>query len=466
MKPLFLLLCCASVRAWAAWNVATEFRVVRLPISSGLEIVELFSEERTTREATAMVERMLGDGRAVLVAELFGTVADGDQLLAEDVTEHRYPTEYESPNPRLAPSRASGLAIPAAPTVMEVKNIGTTLKSSPAVWAGGAVIQASIATQRVSHPGNFRYEYGIRADGIKYVIEQPKFVTKNTRTIIVARSGIPTLVGCYLDHEKPEQLELHIVTLTASGTAEPKVEAEPVGSTGMARVELRRYRLPVADGVRARIAIERGDIAADEILRKLAAEGKATLAECVSLPTYPWRQSLHENVLEVRYPTEFDARGGGPPTLAVDKRAAAFWALPPSVNRDNWRHFLGPHRTVVTPDYIPLPPQQMFEVMNVGSVFEIEIDPYYATESAALLNVNDKQIENNGFIRRLDVADHQGERLYDYQPVFTERRTMTNRALPIGKWVLETFHRRTAPNDDVEITIARLKTNRFTLKTP
>ncbi len=464
MKPLFLLLCCASVRAWAAWNVATEFRVVRLPVSSGLEITELFSEERTTSEASAMVERMIGDGRAVLVAELFGAVADGGDSVAEDVTEHRYPTEYESPNPRLAPSRASGLAIPAAPTVMEVKNIGTTLKSSPAVWAGGAVIQASITTQRVSHPGNIRYEYGIRADGIKYVIEQPKFVTKNTRTIIVARSGIPTLVGCYLEHEKPEQLELHIVTLTASGTAEPKVEAEPVGSTGMARVELRRYRLPVADGVRARIAIERGDIAADEILRKLAAEGKATLAECVSLPTYPWRQCWYENVLEVRYPTEFEAPG--PPTLQVNKRGAAFWALPPRLRRDDERHFSDPPRTVVTPDYIPLPPPTVFEVKNVGSVFEIEIDPYYASESAALLNVNDKQIEHNGFIRRIDVADHQGERLFNYQPAFTERRTMTNRALPVGKWVLETFHRRTAPNDDVEITIARLKTNRFTLKTP
>ena len=269
-----------------------------------------------------------------------------------------------------------------------------------------------------------------------------------------------------MEHEKPEQLELHTVTLTASGTAEPKAEAEPVGAIRMSRIALLRYRLPVAEGIRARIAIERGDRAADEILRKLAAEGKATLAACVSLPTYPWQQSLHENVLEVRYPTEFDAGGGGPPTLQVDKRGAAFWALPPRLNRENRRHFSDPPRTVVTPDYIPLPPPTVFEVMNVGSVFEIEIDPYYASESAALLNVNDKQIENNGFIRRIDVADHQGERLFNYQPAFTERRTMTNRALPVGKWVLETFHRRTAPNDDVEITIARLKTNRFTLKTP
>ena len=465
MKPVFLLLCCMSVRAWAAWNVATEFRVVRLPVSSGLEITELFSEERTTREASAMVERMLGDGRAVLVAELFGTVADGDQLLAEDVTEHRYPTEYESPNPRLAPTRASGLAIPAAPTVMEVKNIGTTLQSAPTVWADGAVIQASITTQRVSYRGNFRYEYGIRADGIKYVIEQPKFVTAKTNTTIVARSGIPTLVGCYLEHEKPEQLELHIVKLTASGTAEPKLEAEPVGSTGMARVELRRYRLPVADGVRARIAIERGDIAADEILSKLAVEGKATLAACVSLPTVHGQQAWQENMQEVRYPTDFEI-GGGPPTLAVDKRSAAFWALPPRLRRDDERYFSDPHRTVVTPDYIPLPPKTEFEVKNVGPAFQIEIDPYYASESAALLNVNDHQIEHNGFIRRIELADHQGERLYDYQPTFTERRTMTNRALPVGKWVLETFHRRTAPNDDVEITIARLKINRFALKTP
>ena len=276
---------------------------------------------------------------------------------------------------------------------------------------------------------------------------------------------MPTLVGCYLEHEKPEQLELHIVTLTASGTAEPKAEAEAVGAVRMSRVELLRYRLPVAEGIRARIAIERGDRPADVILRKLAAEGKATLAACVSLPTVSGQQAAQESILEVRYPTEFDAGGGGPPTLQVDKRAAAFWALPPSMRRENERHFLGPHRTVVTPDYISLPPPTTFENKNTGSAFQIELGTD-ASESAALLSVNDKQNENNGFIRRIEVADHQGERLYNFQPAFTERRTMTNRALPIGKWVLQSFHRRTAPNDDVEITIARLKINRFTLKTP
>ena len=144
MKPLFLLLCCMSVRAWAAWNVATEFRVVRLPVSSGLEIVELFSEERTMRDASAMVERMLADGRAVLVAELVGNAADGEDSASEAVTEHRYPTDFESPHPRLAPSRASGLAIPAAPIVMEVKNIGASLQLQPTVLQGGAVIQSTV----------------------------------------------------------------------------------------------------------------------------------------------------------------------------------------------------------------------------------------------------------------------------------------------------------------------------------
>ena len=276
---------------------------------------------------------------------------------------------------------------------------------------------------------------------------------------------MPILIGCYLEHEKPHNIELHILTLTASGTAEPKPEAEETEATRMSRVELLRYRLPVAEGIRARIAIARGDMAADAILSKLTADGKATLAACVSLPTVHGQQAVHENILEVRYPTEFETGGGGPPTLQVDKRAAAFWALPPRVNRDNWRHFLGSHRTVVTPDYIPLPPPTVFEIKNTGSVFQIELGTD-ASESAVQMNIHDKQIENNGFIRRLDVADHQGERLYNFQPDFTERRTMTNRALPVGKWVLETFHRRTPPNDDAEITIARLNSSHFTQKTP
>ena len=94
--------------ARAEWNIATEFRIVRVPVVAGVEIVEQFSEERTTPDAVAALDSLLRKGEATLVKELFGKGVSGAQQAIEDVEEFRYHTEYGAPHPLLAPEAKSG----------------------------------------------------------------------------------------------------------------------------------------------------------------------------------------------------------------------------------------------------------------------------------------------------------------------------------------------------------------------
>ena len=85
-----------------------------------------------------------------------------------------------------------------------------------------------------------------------------------------------------------------------------------------------------------------------------------------------------------------------------------------------------------------------------------------------MLNLSIQAVGGSGFTRRLKAVEPQGERIYDYQPKFITQKTTENRALPVGKWVLQAFHKRPAPFNDIEITIVRIKTNhvQFTHQKP
>lgn len=456
MRWLALLLCLCAVHASAVWNVAVEFRVVQVPVSAGVEIVEQFSDERTTPGAVTALDALVQNGKATLVAELFGKAVSGTSLNLESVELFQYPTEYDTPHPKFAPQPGSGLGIPAAPNTMETKSLGPRLLCEATVSENGEFILGKLRCGVVRHVGDIRCEYGVRWDGLKYFLDMPKFATRVTDTDLVFRTGTPTLVGSFLVGELPGQMELHLVTLKSSRVGEATPRDGDVEVHWNTRLDLKRYHLSPEDGARARAAISRGDEKPEAVMQKLVNEGKATLSECSSFPSIAGGQDAQENVLEVRYPTDFDYpdpnwRWGVPDAVIAQRLAEKKKIL---------RSFFKPPRLLDNLDFPPTNPPTTFEVKNTGSTIQSEIAPSSDMEGAVLVNLVSKAVNWNGFTRRLQSVKEQGDRVYDYQPKFTTRETKENRTLPVGKWVLQAFHRRPTPHNDTELTIARIKTNK------
>ena len=424
-----LTLLCSADFARADWNIGAEFRIAHVPVSAGVDIVEQFSEERTTPDAMAALAALIQNGGATVVTELFGSAVDGAQLVVEGTEEFRYPTAHEPPNPQLAPKPASGLAIPAPPSTMEIKDVGVTLQCEMNVSADGMFFSGAVRCRNVRHLGNLRYEYGVRADGLKYFVEQPKFAVRGTTANVVVKSGMPTLMGCYLPPELPGQMELHIVTVKSSQVGESKPDDGDARFQWRTRLDVRRYRLAVEDGIGARVSMNRGDNGPEAVLQKLMHEGKAVISMCASKPSIPGHQDAFDDILEIRYPAEFDLSGFWYPKAELDRelRLAATRA------RKNARDFFDAPRPYRYPAYLPTVPPTTFEFRNTGSVVQSEIGEVREMDSAVMINLAVQEVSWNGFKCRLKAIEPQGERVYDYQPNFTTRKTTENRALPVGK---------------------------------
>jgi len=459
-----MLLCS---RVLAEWNVATEFRIVRVPVRAGVEIVEQFSEERTTPDAMNTLARLLQKGEATVVTEVFGKGVSGVLQTIEHIEEHRYPTEFEAPNPQFAPQATSGLAIPAVRTVMDVRNTGTALQYEMEVAADGLILSGRVACVHVRHLGDLRYEYGVRADGLKYYVEQPNFLVLRSSADVVMKSGLPHLTGSFVAADVPGQMALQIVTMK---TAQIGVSASSEGGNEVkqsSRMDVRRYRLTVEDGTRARIAITREKRDPSEVLNAMMRDSKATLSLCASLPSVPNQQNVQENIIEFRYPTEFEPPGRVLALMDTATRQRELRIATARV-RKIISGFHGPPQPYSSPFNLPAVPQTTFEVRNTGSTIQSESGSVGEKDASVMLNLSMHEVGWSGFTRRLKAVEPQGERVYDYQPKSATQKTTENRALPVGKWVLQAFHKRPAPFNDVEITIVRIKTNhvQFTHQKP
>ena len=463
---LFVMVMVCS-RAFAEWNMATEFRIVRVPVAAGLEIVEQFSDERTTPDAINTLARLFQKGEATVVTEVFGKGVSGVLQTIEHIEEHRYPTEFEAPNPQLAPQATSGLAIPAVRTVMDVKNTGTALQHEMEVSADGLILAGVVMCKNWRHIGDLRYEYGVRADGLKYYVEQPKFLTHGTSANVVVASGVPYLTGAFLAVDAPGQMELHIVTMkTAQIGASASLEGEKEVKQ-CSRMDVRRYRLSVEDGTRARIAITIEKKDPSEVLSTMIRDGNAMLSLCASLPSVPYQQNVQENIVEIRYPTEFEPPGRVLALMDTVTRQREL-RIATARARKIISGFHGPPQPYSSPFNLPTVPPTTFEVRNTGSTIQSESGSVGASDPSVMLNLSIQAVGGSGFTRRLKAVEPQGERIYDYQPKFITQKTTENRALPVGKWVLQAFHKRPAPFNDIEITIVRIKTNhvQFTHQKP
>jgi hypothetical protein len=304
----------------------------------------------------------------------------------------------------------------------------------------------------------------VRTDGLKYYVEQPKFLTHSANINIVAKSGVPFLLGSFFVPDLPGQMELHIITPKPSRVGESRPVDGETKWMQSTRMDIRRYRLSVEDGVGARVAMLTDGSDPSKILEALARDGTAALSLCASVPSVPGQHSVHEDSVEVRYPTDFLPVGinwlGMYDGLYVAQRKAA---------RNRFRsHFFGPPVSYSETSYPFMTPPTVFEIKNTGSSIQWDCGEMFENSGITKASLLVRQVELSGFTRRLNSSDPAGQKLYNYYPRFMEQKTAENRALPVGKWLLQAFCKRPAPFNDIEITIVRIKTNKvlFTHEKP
>lgn len=249
MKRLaaFLVLSHSLLAAETVKEVRFDIFIVRLPEASA---VALSPQLRDPSKIVAAQEKLVSQlGKEVeLVDWPTLTAQSGQQSVFENIDEIRYPSEFESPDILLdvpdeptvvptpvAPDVADGAAKPAekkerilriegdlklvggVPTNFEVKNAGVTFQVEPTVEPDGKHLRFNCALQHIQFLGTEKCVIEV-SQTYKISIEQPKFRTLKTTTIITATSGQPVMLSFHKLRDPSNRVELAICTATIVDT--------------------------------------------------------------------------------------------------------------------------------------------------------------------------------------------------------------------------------------------------------
>lgn len=249
MKRLaaFLFLANSLLAAETVKEVRFDVLIVRLPEASA---VALSPQLRDPSKIAAAQEKLIAQlGKEVeLVDWPTLTMLPGQQAIVENIDEIRYPTDFESPDILLdvpkeptvvptstAPDGADGAAKPAekkdrtlriegdlklvggVPTSFEIKNAGVTFQVEPTLEPDGKHLRFNCALQHVQFLGTEKNMIEV-SQTYKISIEQPKFRTLKTTTIITATSGQPVMLSFHKLRDASNRVELAICTATIVDT--------------------------------------------------------------------------------------------------------------------------------------------------------------------------------------------------------------------------------------------------------
>ena len=224
------------------------------------------------------------NGTAQLLASPKTKTKSGDRGTSELLKAFTFPTEFERARP--APALADGPKAMHAVVEENTRHLGAVLDVEPTASRDGRSIYFSGNIRRSQLDGFDQFECGVRSDGLKYFTKQPRFTENHTTTAAVIQVGVPFVAGAFCDQKKPGRVELHVLTATTHEIPGEHPQVEDVGWS--CRVDLRRYRLSVAEAVKIRLAAQQAGAESPEILLlKAEGNGTARMIACHSLPTIP-----------------------------------------------------------------------------------------------------------------------------------------------------------------------------------
>jgi hypothetical protein len=438
MKHVFLFLLARASSLFADWEVTVSVRMVQLPEAAGLELLDRFAHNG--KAAGAEVTRLVEKGAAQLVGSP-SLVVKNAVCGKTGGSDFAFPLEFERAHP--APLLADG-AMAMHPAVSHrTRKVGAMLEMEPTVSRDGRVVLLQSVVRRAEFARLDRFECGVRSDGLKYFVTQPRFFKYETSTTSLVQADMPLVAGAFCVLEKPGQMELHILTATTREIPGDAPQAEDLKWS--VRADVRRYRLSVADAVMMRLALQQpGADSADVLLLTAAGQGKAILVACHSLPTVRAATCFQKNGIELFEPTQLAV-----PTIPVPMSPSeiARWYRTMMRFHDGPRAF---SPSVKASNYIP----HEFESIDVGPVLHLEITGEPTSRwipAMCLLSFS----ESHDFQRWYFGCDASGERGYIHRVPVSLRKSIAAERFPNGRWEMSSFERLVAPEDGCDITITR-----------
>ena len=297
--------------------------------------------------------------------------------------------------------------------------------------------------RRAEFAGFDRFECGVRSDGLKYFVTQPRFSKYETSTTSLVQADVPFVAGAFCVSQQPGRMEMHILTATTREIPGEVAKADDVEWS--VRADVRRYRLSVADAVMMRLALQQpGGESAEVLLRTAAGRGNAILIACHSLPTVRDATCFQKSGIELFEPTELAV-----PMIPMPMSPAeiARWYRTMMRFHDGPRAF---YPSVEASNYIP----HEFESIDVGPVLHLEVTGESTSRWIPAMSLRSFS-ESHDFQRWYFGCDASGERGYIHRVPVSMRKSIAAERFPNGRWEMSSFERLVAPEDGCDITITR-----------
>lgn len=202
------------------WTIIAECQMVVVPQKLAWPLLPDLNDDEKIEGAWAKLQQMIEHGDATLIANLSLRGDAGKRMVAEEVQEIRYPTEFAPPYlPDAVPKEHAAEVlknwpvVSITPTAFETRNVGTTLELETNVSADGKWLALQAVPQHVRLLHMAKIDAGILPSRQHLSVEQPYFsVLKDTLTMHL-RAGQRVLVGLHKVPTEETNMELFFLRI-------------------------------------------------------------------------------------------------------------------------------------------------------------------------------------------------------------------------------------------------------------
>ncbi len=331
--------CSQDANTGGRWQVIADCQAVVMPQKAALPLIPDLGDETKIEAAWAKVQKMIDNGQATLSASLFGRGTEGSRLVGETVEELRYPTEFAPVLPPLATPQTDANAVlknwPVTGACMksfETRNLGWTLELENTVSPDGKWIHAIVGLRHTRLLRFSKEEAGKLPTGVQMWVSQPVVAVSNETFPLQMHSGQRVLVSTHKVPDVADTMELAVLrirTVPAGGGG--NVNATEDVARANVRVDVQMVSVAMTDSLTL-IPVLRDVRTVGtgwDRLQEMLANGRATLIDWpmrwarsprvekrdrppdAGGPKSWWNdgRALSENLVEIRYPCDFDPPG-------------------------------------------------------------------------------------------------------------------------------------------------------------
>jgi len=206
--------------AGTQWTIIAECQMVVVSQKLAWPLLPDLNDDEKIEGAWAKLQQMIERGDATLVANLSLRGDPGKRMVAEQIQEIRYPTEFTPPYlPDAIPKEHAVEALKnwpivgITPTAFETRNVGATLELETKVSADGKWLALEAVPQHVRLLRMVKIDAGILPSGKHLSLEQPYFSALKDTLTMHLRAGQRVLVGLHKVPAEENNMELFFLRI-------------------------------------------------------------------------------------------------------------------------------------------------------------------------------------------------------------------------------------------------------------